>query len=213
MEWPPDFLGELDRRLKLEHRLTAERELLAGALLQYAQSPADFICDCVYLHEPRNANSGEPVMLPVVLFPRQREFIAWLHERFTTKTSAPVEKSRDSPARRGCRRPSRCGCGCSIRARRSASARGRRSSSTAPATCRASSRKSARSSATFPHYLKPRGFKEHTHSNYMRLLNPENDSTIIGEAGDNIGRGGRMLAVLRRRGGLSRRTRTHRSRA
>ena len=37
-------------------------------------------------------------MLPVVLFPRQREFIAWLHERFTTKTSAPVEKSRDSGA-------------------------------------------------------------------------------------------------------------------
>ena len=34
-------------------------------------------------------------MLPVVLFQRQREFIAWLHERFTTKTSAPVEKSRD----------------------------------------------------------------------------------------------------------------------
>ena len=37
-------------------------------------------------------------MLPVVLFQRQREFIAWLHERFTTKTSAPVEKSRDSGA-------------------------------------------------------------------------------------------------------------------
>ena len=47
MEWPPDYAGELDRRLKLEHRLTAERELLAGALLQYAQSPADFISDCV----------------------------------------------------------------------------------------------------------------------------------------------------------------------
>ena len=42
-----------------------------------------------------------------------------------------------------------------------------------------------------PHYLKPRGFKEHTHSNYMRLLNPANEATIIGEAGDNIGRGGR----------------------
>ena len=31
-------------------------------------------------------------MLPCVLFQRQREFIEWLHERFTTKTSAPVEK-------------------------------------------------------------------------------------------------------------------------
>jgi hypothetical protein len=61
--------------LKLEHRLTADRELLAGALLNYAASPADFISDCVYLYEPRNANAGEPGMLPVVLFPRQREFI------------------------------------------------------------------------------------------------------------------------------------------
>jgi phage terminase large subunit len=89
MEWPPNYGGELDRRLRLEHRLTAEPDLLNGALLRYAQDPAAFISDCVYLHEPRNANTGEPVMLPVVLFPRQQEFIAWLHERFTTKTSAP----------------------------------------------------------------------------------------------------------------------------
>jgi phage terminase large subunit len=98
MEWPPDFSAELDRRLKLEHKLTADRTLLEGALLQYAQSPVDFISDCVYIYEPRNANTGEPVMLPVVLFPRQREFIARLHNHFTTKTSAPVEKSRDSGA-------------------------------------------------------------------------------------------------------------------
>jgi phage terminase large subunit len=98
MEWPPNYSGELDRRLRLEHRLTSDRELLAGALLQYEQRPADFISDCVYLYEPRNASTGEPVMLPCVLFQRQREFIAWLHERFQTKTSAPVEKSRDSGA-------------------------------------------------------------------------------------------------------------------
>ena len=61
----------------------------------------------------------------------------------------------------------------------------------APATCRASSRRSASIVRNLPHYLKPRGFKEHTHSNYMRLFNPANDATIIGEAGDNIGRGGR----------------------
>ena len=100
MEWPPSFSAELDRRLKLEHRLTADRALLDGALLRYAEDPAAFISDCVYIYEPRNANTGEPVMLPVVLFPRQREFIAWLLERFQTKTSAPVEKSRDSGATR-----------------------------------------------------------------------------------------------------------------
>jgi hypothetical protein len=54
------------------------------------------VSDCVYLSEPRNANAGDPVVLPAVPFPRQREFIDWLQERFTTKTSAPCEKSRDS---------------------------------------------------------------------------------------------------------------------
>jgi hypothetical protein len=58
VEWPPDFSAELDRRLKLEHRLTAEPALLNGALLRYAEDPAAFISDCVYLYEPRNANSG-----------------------------------------------------------------------------------------------------------------------------------------------------------
>ena len=98
MEWPPRFNDELDRRLRLEHKLTADRALLEGALLQYAASPADFISDCVYLSEPRHANVGDPVVLPCVLFERQRDFIGWLHERWMTKTSAPVEKSRDSGA-------------------------------------------------------------------------------------------------------------------
>ena len=94
MEWPPDFSGELDRRLKLEHRLTAEPALLNGALLRLCRGPGRLhLATASIIYEPRNANAGEPVMLPVVLFQRQREFIAWLHERFTTKTSAPVEKS------------------------------------------------------------------------------------------------------------------------
>ena len=60
MQWPPDYAGELDRRLRLEHRLTADKRLREGTLLTYAQSPADFISDCVWLYEPRNANAGDP---------------------------------------------------------------------------------------------------------------------------------------------------------
>ena len=190
MQWPPRYADELDRRLRLEHRLTAEPDLLAGAMLNYAVNPADFISDCVYLSEPRNANNGDPVVLPAVLFNRQREFIEWLHERWSTKTSAPVEKSRDSGAtwmsaafavwiwlfHPG----STVGFG----------------SRKEILVDRAGDLQSIFEKIRFivrnlPHYLKPRGFREHTHSNYMRLLNPANDSTIIGEAGDNIGRGGR----------------------
>ncbi|MDR8268393.1 terminase, partial [Acinetobacter baumannii] len=42
-----------------------------------------------------------------------------------------------------------------------------------------------------PQWLKPKGFVEKVHDNYMRIINPDNGATITGEAGDNIGRGGR----------------------
>ena len=190
MEWPPDFSAEFDRRLKLEHRLTAEPDLLAGALLRYAEDPAAFISDCVYIYEPRNANTGEPVMLPVVLFQRQREFIAWLHERFTTKTSAPVEKSRDSGA-------TWMSCAFAVwlwlfYPGSTVGFGSRKEILVDRAGDLQSIFEKIRSIVrNLPHYLKPRGFREHTHSNYMRLLNPANEATIIGEAGDNIGRGGR----------------------
>ncbi len=188
--WPPDYLGELQRRAELEKRLTAEPHLVKGAKFGYALSAADFISDCVYVHEPRNANTGEPVVIPVVLFPRQRQYIEWLTERFRTKTSGPVEKSRDSGATWmaaafavwlwlffagstvgfGSRKEilvDRAGDLQSIFEKIRSIVRG------------------------LPHYLKPKGFNERTDSNFMRLLNPENGATIIGEAGDNIGRGGR----------------------
>ncbi len=39
-----------------------------------------------------------------------------------------------------------------------------------------------------PDWLKPKGFVEKVHDNYMRIINPDNGATITGEAGDNIGR-------------------------
>ena len=42
-----------------------------------------------------------------------------------------------------------------------------------------------------PKFLLPKGFKRNKHDGYMKLLNPETDASITGEAGDNMGRGGR----------------------
>jgi hypothetical protein len=43
----------------------------------------------------------------------------------------------------------------------------------------------------------PKGFNPKEHMSYMRIVNPENKSTITGEAGDNIGRGGRKLIYFK----------------
>ena len=42
-----------------------------------------------------------------------------------------------------------------------------------------------------PNFFKPNGFDEKIHASYMKIINPLIHSTITGEAGDNIGRGGR----------------------
>jgi phage terminase large subunit len=48
-----------------------------------------------------------------------------------------------------------------------------------------------------PREFMPNGFDWRKHSTYMRLLNPENGSTIAGESGDNIGRGGRKWVYFK----------------
>ena len=97
MEWPPDYAGELDRRLKLEHRLTADATCWPVRFSNTRRArPTSSQTACGYT-SPGTPTSATR-QLPCVLFPRQREFIEWLHSRFTTKTSAPVEKSRDSGA-------------------------------------------------------------------------------------------------------------------
>jgi hypothetical protein len=47
-----------------------------------------------------------------------------------------------------------------------------------------------------PSVWMPDGFTWTRHSTYMKLINPENGSVITGEAGDNIGRGGRKSLYL-----------------
>ena len=190
MEWPPDYIGELARRAELEKRISSNPLMRKGALALYADSVTAFVGDCVWLYEPRNANRGEPVRIPAVLFPRQRDFLEWMRACYENKTSAPVEKSRDSGATW------------------MASAFAVWVWLFQPgATVGFGSRKeilvdrSGDLQSIFekvrsiirhlPRYTLPEGLNEKVHFNYMRVLNPANAATIIGEAGDNIGRGGR----------------------
>ena len=90
MNWPPDFNAELRRRADLELGIARDPKLLLGALVRYAESVTAFASDCAWLHEPRNANTGESVHIPVVLFKRQEEFLLWLQERYTTRIAYAV---------------------------------------------------------------------------------------------------------------------------
>jgi phage terminase large subunit len=190
MDWPPDFQAELRRRATLELAVARNPELLRGAMARYAESVTAFASDCAWLHEPRNANIGEPVVIPVVLFPRQAEFLDWLAERYRSRTSAPVEKSRDSGATW-----MSCVFAVWLWLFHPGSIVGFGSRKEILVDRQGDMQSIFEKLRTIirrlPHYLLPRGFKPDVHLNYMRLLNPAIDTSIIGEAGDQIGRGGR----------------------
>lgn len=44
---------------------------------------------------------------------------------------------------------------------------------------------------SLPVWMLPKGFNRKKHDHFMLLVNPENGNTIVGEGGDNMGRGGR----------------------
>src|SRR5690606_24682813 len=48
-----------------------------------------------------------------------------------------------------------------------------------------------------PRVFQPVGFNPDNCLHFMRLVNPENGATIIGEIGDDIGRGGRTLEYFK----------------
>jgi hypothetical protein len=181
--------------MELEHRIASDPVMLAGAKALYAKSLPAFVEDCCFVYEPRNASKGEPIRIPVVLFERQRQFLEWMVERFQTKTSAPVEKSRDS----GATWMAACfavwlwlfypGSITGFGSRKEILVDRNGDMNSIFEKVRTIIR-------LLPVYLKPKKFSEQAHSNFMRLLNPENEAAIVGEAGDNIGRGGRTSVYI-----------------
>jgi len=172
---------------------------MLAAALEFYGSGADglvaFVNDCVWLTEPRNANKGLPTRIPSVTFPRQEDFLRWLHDRFTSRTSAPVEKSRDSGA-------TWMAAAFAVWVWRfmpgGAVGFGSRKEILVDRSGDLGSifGKIRAIIDELPFYLKPAGWNPKIHSNYMKILNPENEATIIGEAGDNIGRGGRTACFF-----------------
>lgn len=187
--WPTNYVEELARRMELERRIAADPVMLAGAKALYKASFPTFVADCCWVYEPRNAPNN-PVRVPVVPFPRQREFCEWLVDHFQRKKSDPVEKSRDSGATwiASCfavwlwlfHEDTSCGFG------------SRKEDLVDRAGDMQSIFEKIRSLIrNLPPYLKPEGLKEKVHFNHMRIVHPMHSGAIVGEAGDNIGRGGR----------------------
>lgn len=172
--------------------------MLAGAKEFYKHHCVEFIEHWCMTYDPRNAmeGAGLPARLPFILFPRQKEFVEFIIGCLTDKEAGLVEKCRDMGATWLC-------CCISVWLwlfwPGAAIGWGSRKADLVDKTGDPDSifQKIRIIIANLPEEFLPVGFRPDDHATYMKVVNPETDATITGEAGDNIGRGGRKLIYFK----------------
>lgn len=189
-QWPPDYVAVYQWRQSQVLKLRANPALIAGAKAYYAKQPVEFINHWGVTYDPRNASKGLPTKLPFILFTRQAEFVDFIVACASGEAGALVEKSRDMGATWLC---SWVSIWMWLFWKGSAIGWGSRKEGLVDRLGDADSifEKLRMSLRSLPAELMPVGFSFTEHANYMKIVNPENGSSITGEAGDNIGRGGR----------------------
>lgn len=195
-EWPPNHdLVKAWRQLQLE-RFEDDPDLLEDAKRHYADRPAQFINHWCTTYDPRNVAQGKPPKMPFVLFERQEIFLDFVLTCMRTEADGLVEKSRDMGATWVC-----CALSIWLWLFKDGAAVGWGSRKQElvdrigdPSSIFEKMRILLRE---IPSIFLPKGFSFDGHAHYMRLVNPENGASIIGEIGDQIGRGGRTLVYFK----------------
>lgn len=194
--WPPDYVSVWAWRQAQLRRLRDNPKLQAGALEWYRTRPVAWINHWVDTYDPRNAGTGLPARIPLVLFQRQAELIDFLQAVVEGEEDGLVEKCRDMGATWVC-------CAFAVFLWRFVSGSsvgwGSRKEQLVDRIGDPDSifEKLRMIILGLPSFFLPAGFKAQEHLSFMRIVNPENGASITGEAGDNIGRGGRKLVYFK----------------
>lgn len=191
-EWPAPYERVYAWRMRQLDRLRADPEMLASARAFYATRPALFIQHWCDTYDPRT----ELKWMPFVFFKRQEELVQFLHSLRTDQQSGLIEKCRDAGA-------TWVACAYSVWSflfiPDDAIGWGSRKESLVDKLGDADSifEKMRLLLNRLPDIWKPTGWNPRNHASYMKLINPQNGSSISGEAGDNIGRGGRKALYFK----------------
>lgn len=159
------------------------------------RDPHHWFNNWVWTFDPRLASQGKPAHIPFDMFPRQHEMVDFLAERLDHREDGLIEKSRDIgftwvaggfALHQWMFQP---GFKTTFGSRKAELVDKRGEPDSIFEKLRYMLR-------YMPNWLYPEGFNWKVHDNYMRLINPANDNTVAGEAGDDIGRGGRSSMVI-----------------
>lgn len=186
----PEVIAEMTRRYYYRAVIEQSELSIQAEIYKCKNDPAHWFNHWVWTYDPRGMPFGLPANIPFVLRPGQVELVDWLLERESTQTHGLIEKSRDEGMsyvvlgfylHRWLFVEGFAG-GVGSRKEDLVDKKGD------PKTLLHKFRDMF---SKLPDWMKPKGFVEKVHDNYMRIINPDNGATVTGEAGDNIGRGGR----------------------
>jgi phage terminase large subunit len=187
LENPTAVLGERMARLA---KLRAAPGIWPAIRTHYKNGNiADFIDDWGVTYDPRLAGSGRPPLQPMVLFPRQRDLVNWLWQRWQLKEDGAVPKSREVGASWVC---VAFGCGLAVLFDGVTVGYGSRKEEYVDLVGDPKSLfgKARLFLGHLPAELRG-GWDVKVHAPHMRVTIPGTGSLLTGEAGDNIGRGNR----------------------
>ncbi|HRQ13064.1 MAG TPA: hypothetical protein PK205_07145 [Promineifilum sp.] len=185
--WPPNYKRVYAWRMRTLATLSTDPRKLASAKAYYRKRPAEFIMHWMDTYDPRREGNR---WIPFVFFTKQAELIQFLVECSTEQQSGLVEKCRDAGA-------TWIACAYSIHSwlfqKDDAIGWGSRKQDLIDQIGNPDSifEKMRLLLNRLPSIWHPSGLSFKDHITFMKFVNPENGSTISGEAGDNIGRGGR----------------------
>jgi hypothetical protein len=188
--WPPNYTTVFQWRQQQLEKMRNDPDIMAGALEYYRTRPVEFILHWVDTYDPRKASQGLPTYMPFIMFERQVQYIEFLERLQKAEANGLVEKCRDAGVTwisvayswHSWRFKTGVSIGWGSRKEQLVDKIGDVDSIL---------EKMRVISKRMPKEFLPRDFNPRIHQGYMKFVNPEKGSTVTGEAGDNIGRGGR----------------------
>lgn len=178
------------QRVNLLEAVHEDEDARLAVIEQARRDPVWFINQFVYTLDPRNVAEGLPGDIPLTLRPKQVEYVRWLDDRVQQRQNGLTEKSRDEGM---------TWVICAYYVHHWLfwkDFQGGIGSRKEMQIDRLGDMNSIFEKIRFildrlPPWLKPKGYQRKKHAAFMKIINPVNGNAITGEAGDNIGRGGR----------------------
>lgn len=92
----PDYRPIWQARIEALNRIRAKPSALPALKVYYRENPIQFIVDHGLTTDPRNADIGLPVSVPFIPFPRQIEWMEWVLDSWRNRRPGVTPKSRES---------------------------------------------------------------------------------------------------------------------